>query len=1146
MRIKFTLIALAFLLFKSSLLLAQIEVKYFRCDNSYEVPVNKPITIIYQSAIQDTSGQDLDVINLAKYIAFEAEGNNIEYSAFNEKPNQITIIPYLDMVPGQKYSISVNPLRYKESGELTESFQCEFTVDRNTYHQTVETAYLNSFSFLMENFARMMYPADTLKILATYLLPENLSYLGIGQNQAERMKGVGRIFDCMARNPELQDEILIQSVNSLGYINDIMPISEEAEAERMNALASLLGATARRPEIADTLNLLADTLLGVPEDFSVLGNEVKVARMKSLSEIFNAIARQPEAFRTLLNQGLRYHGAIQLLGTTTSEAEAERMLALSSLFEATARQPEAYDSLNLAADTLLGIPEDFAQFDDQVLAVRMKSLSTLFESAARQPEMADSMRQQAVRYMGRFQELNELDSLSERERMASLGSLWEGMARQPEASEKMCSMVDTLMGIPEDFSTLSNLGKVGRMKGFNNLFEAMARQPEITDSLLSKAIRFCGTEEQVGELSESAQSYRMYIFKSFFEAIARQPEIWKKFDLTADTLLGIPENFASLNDFIHKGRIHAINGLFASIARQPTYCDTLLMLAEKYLGTYEQVKPVSDELRFVAVGTLVESILRQFEYADTLDLAAEFLIGVPDSFNDLSDDAIGRRSQVVEYLLDRYPETNEKLDYVLSIVYKYLGKWAQITKENKFSHMARMNAAGSLFERIQRSPEKTSEYIAVFDTLLGITEDFSILDKDVRHFRHKALYSFNSIYLSNIGSATTDSLVKAAREVLGTNTDCPVQSWSEAEIRMEALSYLFERHSYRPIDKESLEEWVTVIEEFSGNPNVQFSNSNKVNYFRQKADGYLTSWLMISNIHDTITNDVRERLLGAYTPEKPILYGAPSQGSVNVPVGYEIHLLFTDNMYSIDSVLLSRTSIKDSIKLVTVDNEPVPFVLDVYENNRTVKIVPVEELTHGAQYKLIVPACFINFDDSLSNSLSNQFRVEKAILKVIAENKEINEGDAIPELTMIFEGFVDDDTEDDITKPEIATDAISNSAPGIYPIILSGGSSDKYDFDLTNGSLNIIETTGINFDIENYKVKLYPNPVSDVLCFEMEKVDLQITDVEIINHSGQVVFSKQVKNNKSNIDVSMLPNGLYIVLFKTDNESTVSCKIVKQ
>ncbi|MBI9053530.1 MAG: T9SS type A sorting domain-containing protein [Bacteroidales bacterium] len=1175
---KITLITLTFLLAFSCFTSAQIEAEYYRSDDSNNVQYNKPITIIYPAEIIDTNGFDLNSVNLKNYIRFTTEDNEVAFSAFNNKPNQITIIPHNDMAGGQ-YNISLSPLKYKESDELTESFQCEFKVNIYAQQQTVETAYLNSFNYLIENYARGEFPTDTFKRIEEYLLPENLSYLNLEQNQAERMRAVAPIFEGMERNPELAKEMLIQSVNSLGTIEDILPLSDEAEAERMYALASLFISTARQPEIADTLNLLADTLLGIPDDFAALSDKAKAARMNSLGVIFESIARQPEAYRTLLNQGLRYHGAIDFLGNTTSETEAARMMALSNLFEATARQPEAHDSLNIATDTLLGIPDDFSQFDDQVLAARMRAFSSLFESTARQPEMADSMLQQAIRYMGRFKDLSELDSLSERERMISLGLLWGSMARQPEASEKMCSMVDTLMGIPEDFSALSNLGKEGRIIGLDPLFEAMARQPEISFSLLAKSIRFCGTNGQIGELSERAQAYRMHVFGSVFESIARQPEIWKKIDLAAETLLGIPDNFESLTDFMHEGRVHGIERLFESIGRQPEYCDILLTLGKKYLGTFEQTKPIPAKYRFMSVSSLITSMSRQFEYADTLDLAAESLIGVPKDLNNLDDEDILMRFKAIEGLLRYYPETNEEVDYLLNIMYKYLGKWSQINKESKFSEMARLQAAQSLFIKIYESPEKTSEYIAVFDTLLGTTNDFTKLDIEVRYHRQIALYEFYNVYFQSIGTTTTDSLLKAAHKVLGTNTECPIQSWTEAEIRMDVLNHSFEgqyrgfyskgfieeekqfvefnykestikeqKPKQEALDNESLEELVSIIEEFSGNPNPQFSNNNKVNYSRQMADGHLTNWLKSNEIHDTIIADVRERLLSCYTPEKPILFGAPSDNSIDVPVDYKMHLLFTDIMYAYDSTLISKATIQDSIKLTTIENEPVEFSIEINSNNRTISIIPTEELTHGMQYKLIVPECFINFDDSTANAITNVFKVEKALLKVIAENKEINEGDDIPELTMIFEGFVDNDTEEDITKPEITTEATSTSAADVYPIILSGGSSDKYDFELTNGSLNILETTGIDFSVENTKVKLYPNPATDVLYFETGKDDLQITDIEIINQQGQVVLIKQISasNNISTINISALKVGLYIIYIHLDDQTKVSYKIMKQ
>lgn len=1196
MRIKFTFITFTFLLTLSSLLSAQIEVKYFRCDNPEEVPANKPITIVFPSEITDTSGQDLDAINIAKYIAFETEGIAVAFTAFNNNSNQITIIPHNDMVGGQTYHINISPLRYKENNELTESFQCEFIVDNYTQQQTVETAYMSSFGNLITDFANGLYPIDTLNKLESYLIPENLSYLNLGANQTARMRTVAPIFDAMASNPELQEEILLQSVNSLGSIDEIGTLSPEAEAERMISLAYLFMATSRQPEIADTLELLADTLLGVPDDFSILSDEAKAARMESLSQIFDAIARQPEMFRTILNQGLKYHGAIQLLGNSTQEVEAMRMKASSYLFSAIARQPEALDSLILAADTLLGVPDDFTQFDDQVIAMRMQALSLIFDASARQPEMADAMLQQAIHYMGRFTDLNPLDSISEAMRMYSLRNLWTSMARQPEASEIMCNMVDTLMGIPEDFSALSNFGKEGRIMGLSTVFESMARQPEISYTLLIKAIRYCGLAEQVGQLNEKNISYRMITYGMAFEAIARQPEIWKTIDLAVDMLFGINDNYESFSEMNHEGRARAIEMLFKSIARQPESCDILLTLAEKYLGTSDQFTSIPDQSQFYAVGSLIESMLQQFEYADTLDLAAEKLLGVPDNFENITDEGIYMRFMALSYLLDVYPSDPEILDYVLNILYKYVGKWEQINKESEFSEMARINTFYNIINAIDDESNNTSAYLDLFKDILG-TSNFSSLNESVKNRRHQALPDFYLSYNMNINNTTSDSLYKAAKIILGTNVDCPVETWEDAEMRMESLANLFKEINYgsefkvesskleqpdlnspifslkiqndlfqknfsedfkinkdqskfsgSSIDNETFEKFISLIEEFSGNANFSLGSNSKIDYFRQIANCNLTIWLKSNEINDTLIADARERLLGSYKPEKPALYGAPSNGSINVPTNYSMHLLFTDIMYAYDSTLISKATIQDSIRLTTIEDEPVEFSIEINSNNRTITIIPSEELTYGMQYKLIVPECFINFDDSIANSIHNIFKVEKAILKVTAEDKEINKGEAIPELTMIFEGFVDDDTEDDITKPDITTEATSTSEAGVYPITLSGGNSDKYDFELINGSLKILETTGIDFDMENSKVKIFPNPATDVIYFETAKNDLQITKIEIINQQGQVVLSNQfnASNNISTINVSTLKTGLYIIHIELDNQTKISYKIMKQ
>ena len=61
-----------------------------------------------------------------------------------------------------------------------------------------------------------------------------------------------------------------------------------------------------------------------------------------------------------------------------------------------------------------------------------------------------------------------------------------------------------------------------------------------------------------------------------------------------------------------------------------------------------------------------------------------------------------------------------------------------------------------------------------------------------------------------------------------------------------------------------------------------------------------------------------------------------------------------------------------------------------------------------------------------------------------------------PDFELEYEGFINGDTEDDLTlKPHAACAAEAMSVPGDYPVVISGGMDDNYTFEYENGILHI-------------------------------------------------------------------------------------------
>lgn len=96
-----------------------------------------------------------------------------------------------------------------------------------------------------------------------------------------------------------------------------------------------------------------------------------------------------------------------------------------------------------------------------------------------------------------------------------------------------------------------------------------------------------------------------------------------------------------------------------------------------------------------------------------------------------------------------------------------------------------------------------------------------------------------------------------------------------------------------------------------------------------------------------------------------------------------------------------------------------------------------------------------NHKDASSGSVN--VTIAKAALTISAGYYEIYEGGAIPEFTISYEGFKNNETEAVLTtKPTVSCKATTNSKSGEYAISVSGAKADNYNITHQNGKLVIM------------------------------------------------------------------------------------------
>ena len=105
--------------------------------------------------------------------------------------------------------------------------------------------------------------------------------------------------------------------------------------------------------------------------------------------------------------------------------------------------------------------------------------------------------------------------------------------------------------------------------------------------------------------------------------------------------------------------------------------------------------------------------------------------------------------------------------------------------------------------------------------------------------------------------------------------------------------------------------------------------------------------------------------------------------------------------------------------------------------------------------------------------VAGKLTIEKAPLSIAAGTYIKKQGDPMPEFTLTYKGFKNDETKNNLTKlPTIECEANEGSAPGEYEVIVSGAESSNYDISYTNGKLIVVKANPVIIKVKDV-VRLY-------------------------------------------------------------------------
>ena len=109
-------------------------------------------------------------------------------------------------------------------------------------------------------------------------------------------------------------------------------------------------------------------------------------------------------------------------------------------------------------------------------------------------------------------------------------------------------------------------------------------------------------------------------------------------------------------------------------------------------------------------------------------------------------------------------------------------------------------------------------------------------------------------------------------------------------------------------------------------------------------------------------------------------------------------------------------------------------------------------------------------------SVTQALVVNKAPLTIKADNKTKFEGQANPTLTATYTGLVYSETPAALLTPVVlATTAVTASPPGVYPITVSGATSNNYDITFQNGTLTVQAKSSQTITFNALPTKTYGN-----------------------------------------------------------------------
>ena len=195
-----------------------------------------------------------------------------------------------------------------------------------------------------------------------------------------------------------------------------------------------------------------------------------------------------------------------------------------------------------------------------------------------------------------------------------------------------------------------------------------------------------------------------------------------------------------------------------------------------------------------------------------------------------------------------------------------------------------------------------------------------------------------------------------------------------------------------------------------------------------------------------------------------------------------------------------------------------------------------EEGENAGTYVVEIGSLEISENYSLT-FVSAEFEISKAPLTATAEDKSFAKGEEVPELTVTYEGFVNNEDEQVLDElPVLSTTATSESDAGDYVIEIAEIVDNNYQITTISGTISVFAV----LSVDEATFHIYPNPASTRLFVDSNENTERMILYDI---KGIVVAEYDLTSQKS-VDVSQLPKGLYVVYLESEGSLKSAGKLV--